>query len=262
MPAWHCDPPPVSRYDAFRLLNNRIIEQIAVRSEFREGDGAAAAYSLVKFWIDLGTSLSVYFGCYQPGYRNRQALIEASLDDQGKLLGDSVASRLRQRFQDAMAVKLGRRRLVPASTGEEFREAAEIAQAAWNWESAELLKCGQISDDWRLIFSRLRKIETLNVRFRDWARLLREPARLRKLGMRQLIAAIRTGSLATLIYGSGCVLDFFWDEIDSESIRGDEIAAALGPALNVRADASSDRRRTLAQAALGAWQDHLRFAAA
>lgn len=45
----------ISKHDAFRLLNNRIIEQIAVRSEYadRTGDSTVTAYSLAKFWIDL-----------------------------------------------------------------------------------------------------------------------------------------------------------------------------------------------------------------
>ena len=57
----------ISKHDAFRLLNNRIIEQIAVRSEYadRNSDSTATAYSLAKFWIDLGTSLSVFLGCYR-----------------------------------------------------------------------------------------------------------------------------------------------------------------------------------------------------
>ncbi|MGH7812728.1 MAG: hypothetical protein ACREQI_01820 [Candidatus Binataceae bacterium] len=264
MPPWHSDPPPISKHDAFRLLNNRIIEQIAARTEFGDDadGGAAAAYSLVKFWIDLGTSLSVFFGCYEPGYRNRQLPIEAALDREGEALGPGVAARIERRFRNAMAVKLGRAPFVPEETIGEFHEAAEIARSIWHWESAQLLGCAPEPADWRLIFPRMRRIETLNGRIRGWVRLLRKPERLRRLGLRPLIAAARSGSLATLIYGSGCMLDFFWDDIDSGSARGNEIAAMLCPALNVRASAVAHRRRMLARAALGAWREHLRFATA
>ena len=82
----------ISKYDAFRLLNNRIIEQIAVRSEYtdRKSDTTAMAYSLTKFWIDLGTSLSVFLGCYRPGYRSRQTPVEDALRANREILRRSV----------------------------------------------------------------------------------------------------------------------------------------------------------------------------
>ena len=46
-----------------------------------------------------------------------------------------------------------------------------------------------------------------------------------------MLAAARVGSLATLIYGTGCVIDFFWDEIGSDRGRGTEMAAELCRAL-------------------------------
>src|SRR5258708_11891525 len=86
----------ISRHDAFRLLNNRIIEQIAVRSEYadRAGDSTAVAYSLAKFWIDLGTSLSVFLGCYLPGYQSRQKPIEDALLGHPEILGEELSGRL------------------------------------------------------------------------------------------------------------------------------------------------------------------------
>ena len=99
----------ISKHDAFRLLNNRIIEQIAVRSEYadRTSDSTATAYSLAKFWIDLGTSLSVFLGCYRPGYRSRQKPVEDALRAHQEILGDEMCGRLICRFRNAMAQKLG-----------------------------------------------------------------------------------------------------------------------------------------------------------
>ena len=77
-----------------------------------------------------------------------------------------------------------------------------------------------------------------------------------------MLAAARVGSLATLIYGTGCVIDFFWDEIGSGKGRGTEMAAELCRALGVEA---RDRRNaggcSLARRS-AAWERHLRFAAA
>ena len=254
----------ISRHDAFRLLNNRIVEQIAVRIEYAEctSDSTAVAYSLAKFWIDLGTSLSVFLGCYLPGYRSRQQPIEDALRIHQEILGAEMCSRFICRFQNAMAQKLGKIGFSSGDLTGEFNEAVEIARAIWNWESGQLTGKRKAPGDWRGIFARLSSIETAAQRLRDWARILRQPDRLHPLGRRGILAAARVGSLATLIYGTGCVIDFFWDEVGSDGGRGTEIAAELCPALGVRAQDPSIRRRLLTQATLGAWEKHLRFAAA
>ena len=254
----------ISRHDAFRLLNNRIIEQIAVRSEYadRTIDSTATAYSLAKFWIDLGTSLSVFLGCYLPGYRSRQKPVEDALRAHQEILGAEMCGRLISRFRDAMAQKLGHAGFPTGDPAQEFSEAVEIAHATWNWESGQLLGTNTAAGDWRGIFARLSSLETTAQRLRDWARVLRQPSRLRQFGPRAMLAAARVGSLATLIYGTGCVIDFFWDEIGSGEGRGTEMAAELCRALAVEARDASERRRLLTRATLGAWERHLRFAAA
>jgi hypothetical protein len=253
-----------SKHDAFRLLNNRIIEQIAVRSEYADGaiDSTAVAYSLAKFWIDLGTSLSVFLGCYRPGYRSRQKPVEDALRAHQEILGAEMCGRLIGRFRNAMAQKLGQTGFSSSELTGEFSEAVEIARATWNWESGQLLGTSAVAGDWRAIFARLSRLETAAQRLRDWARMLRQPSGWRQLGPRAMFAAARVGSLATLIYGTGCVIDFFWDEIGSDRGRGTEMAKELCGALAVEAQDPSERRRLLTRATLGAWERHLRFAAA
>jgi hypothetical protein len=262
-PAW-CGADAVSRHDAFRLLNNRIIEQIAVRGECAgaRGDRVAAQYALAKFWIDLATSLSVFFGCYRPGYRSRQKPFEDSLRAHPEILAADLAEHLIDHFRNAMALKLGETRLVVRDLSGDFSVAAEIARSVWNWESGRMLRRDSTADDWRSIFKRLSGLETTPQRVRDWGRLLRRPGGLSKLGLRTMLGAARAGSLATLIYGTGCVIDFFWDEIGRETDCGREIARALCPILNVRGDGGLERRAMLTRATLGAWETHLRFAAA
>ncbi len=253
----------ISKYDAFRLLNNRIIEQIAVRSEYadRVSDSTAIAYSLAKFWIDLGTSLSVFLGCYLPGYRSRQKPVEDALRAHQEILGAEMCGRFISRFRNAMAQKLGQAGFSSGDPAHEFSEAVEIAHATWNWESGQLLGTSTAASDWRGIYARLSSLETAAQRLRDWARVLRQPSQLRQLGARAMLAAARVGSLATLIYGTGCVIDFFWDEIGSGTGRGTEMAAELCRALAVEAQDASERRRLLTRATLGAWERYLRFAA-
>ena len=254
----------ISKHDAFRLLNNRIIEQLAVRSEYsdRTSDSTAVAYSLVKFWIDLGTSLSVFLGCYRPGYQSRQKPVEDALRAHPEILGPEMSGRLISRFRNAMAQKLCQTGFPSGDLACEFSEAVEIARATWNWESGQLSGTSTDTGDWRGIFARLSSLETGTQRLRDWARVLRQPSGLRQLGPRAMLAAARVGSLATLIYGSGCVIDFFWDEIGSERGRGTEIVAELCRTLGVEAQDATASRRLLTRATVGAWERHLRFAAA
>ncbi len=254
----------ISKYDAFRLLNNRIIEQIAVRSECadRVSDRTAIAYSLAKFWIDLGTSLSVFLGCYRPGYRSRQKPVEDALRARPEILGAEMCGRFISRFRNAMAQKLDQAGFSSGDPAHEFSEAVEIAHATWNWESGQLLGTSTAAGDWRGIFARLSSLETAGQRLRDWARVLRQPSGWRQLGPRAILAAARVGSLATLIYGTGCGIDFFWDEIGSDGGRGTDMVAELCLALAVEAQDATERRRLLTRATLGAWERHLRFAAA
>jgi hypothetical protein len=254
----------ISKRDAFRLLNNRIVEQIAVRGEYADGtsDLTATAYSLAKFWIDLGTSLSVFLGCYRPGYRSRQKPVEEALRARQDILGAEMGERLIARFRNAMGQKFGEIGFSSGDLAGEFSEAVEIARATWNWESGQLLGTSAAAIDWRGIFARLSSLETAAQRVRDWARVVRQPSGLRQLGPRAMLAAARVGSLATLIYGSGCVIDFFWDELGSDRGRGTEMATELCRALGVEAPDALERRRLLTRATLGAWERHLRFAAA
>jgi hypothetical protein len=254
----------ISKADAFRLLNNRIIEQIAVRSGYADGtrDLADVAYSLVKFWIDLGTSLSIFLGCYRPGYRSRQKPVEEALCASPTILGPGIGERLASRFRTAMAQKFGEMALPSGDLRPEFGEAVEIARATWNWESGRMLGTDAAASDWRAIFTRLGSLESAVQRVRDWARVFRRPYGLRELGPRAIFAAASVGSLATLIYGTGCVIDFFWDEIGSDQGCGREVATELCRALAVRANDPSERRRLLTRATLGAWEKHLRFATA
>jgi hypothetical protein len=253
----------ISKYDAFRLLNNRIIEQIAVRSEHadRTIDRTAVAYSLAKFWIDLGTSLSVFLGCYQPGYRSRQHPIEDALLANQEILGAEMSGVLISRFRNAMALKLGQGGFPSGELSCEFSEAVEIARAIWNWESGQL-GTSVAARDWRGIFARLSSLETVAQRIRGWAREFRRPSDLLHLGPRTIFAAAKVGSLATLIYGSGCVIDFFWEQIGSDEGGATGMVAELCNALGVQAQDASERRRLLTRATLGAWEKHLRFAAA
>ena len=81
------------------------------------------------------------------------------------------------------------------------------------------------------MISRLRRLETASQRIRDWMRLLVRDRRLRHLtpySIRTMKAALCAGSLANAIYGAGCLLEFFWEDIGLEHEPGPQIAQTLG----------------------------------
>ena len=266
-PWWTAGAREVPMRDAFRLLNNRIMQQVIARIGNETGDAEplSTEYRLSKFWIELATSLSVFLGCYRTTYRERQSAIEARLTSRPELLGTEFSELLVTRLREAMAVKFGQtpKALTPASRW--LNEAARAARRVWYWESARMLDTNPDDTDWRLVISRLRRLETGRQRARDWMRLLARDRALRRLTpytVSTVRAALSAGSLANAIYATGSLLEFFWEEIGLEHEPGPQIAQKLSTFFNVRTDSAPVRRLMLARSAQKAWEQHLHFSPA
>ena len=268
MPSWWtAGTHEVPMTDALRLLNNRTIQQITARMMQETGDAQplSAEYAISKFWIELATSLSVFLGCYRTTYRERQTAVESLLVSRPEIFGIEFSELLVARLRDAMAVKFGKTPRVLGSACQGFDEVARVASRVWYWETARMLGADQDDSDWRIVISRLRRLDTASQRARDWMRLLVRDRALRRptsYTIRTLKAALRAGSLANAIYASGCLLEFFWDEIGLENGPGPQIAETLGAFFGIPADSGKARRFLLAQSAQTAWNRHLRFSAA
>jgi hypothetical protein len=268
MPAWWTTGAhEVPMSDALRLLNNRILQQITARMMQETGDAQprSAEYAVSKFWIELATSLSVFLGCYRTTYRERQTAIESLLGSRPEIFGREFSELLVTRLHEAMAVKFGQTPRVAGPACQRFDEVARVASRVWYWETARMLGADPDDSDWRLVPSRLRHLETARQRTRDWMRLLVRDQALRRLTpytIRTVKAALRAGSFANAIYASGCLLEFFWDEIGLENEPGPQIARTLGAFFDVQAGSGKVRRLMLTQSAQNAWDRHLRFSPA
>lgn len=268
MPAWWiAGTHEVPIRDALRLLNNRTLQQIAARMTQETGDAQplSAEYAVSKFWIELATSLSVFLGCYRTTYRERQTAIESLLASRPGIFGREFSQLLVVRLREAMAVKFGETPRASGPACQRFDEVARVASRIWFWETARMLGDDSADSDWRLITIRLRHLETAGQRIRDWMRLFFRDQALRSLTpytIRTVKAALRAGSLANAIYASGCLLEFFWNEIGLEIEPGPQIAQTLGAFFNVQAGSGRVRRLMLTQSAQAAWDRHLRFSPA
>jgi hypothetical protein len=268
MPSWWtAGTHEVPLSDALRLLNNRTIQQITARMTQETGSAQplSAEYAISKYWIELATSLSVFLGCYRTTYRERQTAIESLLVSRPEIFGSEFSKLLVARLREAMAVKFGQTPQVLGSACQGFDEVARAASRVWYWETARMLGADSDDSDWRSVISRLRRLETTSQRARDWMRLLVRNRALRRptsYTIRTVKAALRAGSLGNAIYASGCLLEFFWDEIGLEKEPGPQIAETLGALFDVQADSGKVLRSMLAQSTQTAWDRHLRFSAA
>ncbi|MGH7934536.1 MAG: hypothetical protein ACREQN_15430 [Candidatus Binataceae bacterium] len=244
--------------DAFRLLNNRIVQKVDARLRYEaEGDSdLLPAYTLQKFWIELATSLSVFLGCYRTSYRERRTALSDCLGLQPQVFGE-IGQLIVARLSTSIDVKLGRCAPPPCSDGR-FDEAAHAASAVWNWETSRLL--GSTPDaDWHSIAKRVRQAQPYTQSLRDWARLL-----IRGISDDQFAvdvkAAMRAGSLANAIYEAACLLDFFWTDLGTGNARGAMILATMSRMFGLEPRPAADGRRAVAQAVIARWDRHLRFA--
>jgi hypothetical protein len=268
LPAWWiAGGREVPVNDAFRLLNNRIIQQIKARmaQETVDSEPLSAEYAISKFWIELATSLSVFLGCYRTTYRERHAAFENLLASRPEIFGEEFNKLIVARLREAMAVKFGQVPGVLRPAHQRFDEIARVAARVWYWESGGMLGADRNDSDWRIVLSRLRRLETPGQRARDWIRLL---VRYNTLcppmagTIRTFKAALRAGSLANAIYATGCLLEFFWDEIGLENEPGPQIEQTLGTFFGVPTGSGKVRRMMLTQNAQTAWDRHLRSSAA
>jgi hypothetical protein len=245
--------------DGFRLLNNRIVQQIDARWHYEKfGDvDVLHSYTLQKFWIELATSLSVFLGRYRTSYRERREELTSYFKSNPDFLGDT-GRLLVARLSDAIEVKLGRVPPPPCSS-EAFDEAARAAAVVWYWETDQLLLRNSSNAGWRSVLSRIRHVETYTQRIRDWARLLNRKSSSREL-VGDIGAALRAGSLANSVYAAACMLHFFWDDLAAGSVQSAEISASLSSLLGIHTAPILDARWVAAQTVVARWDRHLRFA--
>jgi hypothetical protein len=261
-------PPRAScdclRIDALRLLNNRIIETLALRAGC-SGDPDAQpskSYLLSKFWVELGTSLSVFLGCYRSTYRGRQAALESALTGPPSDLDPDTVRLLSDRLKPATEIKLGRFDL-EGEIRDDYETVARAAQHLWCWETGQLLGDGtQPTGDWPDTAQRLRRIEGIKARARDWARLALRTGLLTNVHIQSFGDLLRAGSFANAIYTSGCLLFFYWNDIGLGTASGKAITRTVCRLFDVSTAAQPSTRRLLAVGTYRAWQSHLRSAAA
>jgi predicted nucleotidyltransferase len=123
--------------DGFRVLANRICEQLDALADFEKSPGTLtgeAQYLATKFYLEMTTSLLLFAGQYAPTYRARLERLERLAGEGADLPleGRRFAERVRQCTE--LKLRPGEANL-PFSF---WQEAIANAQVLWKWEMRHL----------------------------------------------------------------------------------------------------------------------------
>lgn len=159
--------------DAWRLLANRMVEQLALMEEPTvgpPGTSREARYRTVKLYLDMATSLLLFAGAYAPTYRKRAENLSALAQLDGP--AEPWPFPLRD-FADRVTLAT-RLKLGPADGSDardagllDWSEAVSYARGLWRWELARLGHADPALGD-RALMSRWMSAQPLPARARGW----------------------------------------------------------------------------------------------
>lgn len=127
----------IPREDAWRMLANRLVEQLESVDELLEGRptlSPGSYYRTVKLYLDMATSLLVFAGAYAPTYGERCKALSLLVDPPPSVKSwpfpiETFASDV------AACTEWKLSPTGPANTSRRFWEqAVDYAQALWQWE--------------------------------------------------------------------------------------------------------------------------------
>jgi hypothetical protein len=235
----------IPRWDAWRMLNNRILEQLewvdAIANGTRD-ELLRMFYQLVKCHLDLGTTLLVFGGRYEDTYAGRSAALlrwaaEAESSSKVEFLGrvagrvaactsfkllpntDSVLLDVRLNDEDIETFRSDLSRAVI--------ELVPLAREIWRWEAGELTRCGSghaPSDD--ALHRAVLRQQPLSEKLRGWAKLTFMPAVRSERGFfARLPRLLLRGSPRYLVYRVAGDLYFQLPSVLSGKIADSSLAA-------------------------------------
>jgi hypothetical protein len=180
----HFSPAEIPLEDAWRLLCNRMIELLETSVMIADDDQqlpGAVFYQTLKLYIDMGTSLLIFVGAYEPTYAGRAERLQFL--GQGKdALKDCPLDLVRfaERVVACTRCKLsGGDKLMLAGLDWEpgglgfWKAAIADARSLWRWELSRLTRgdVNRFTDD-QLMIACMQK-QAIGQRMRGWISLMR-----------------------------------------------------------------------------------------
>lgn len=197
--------------DAWRLLCNRLVEQLEVASDMSEPSmepPEPALYRTVKLHLDMATSLLVFLGSYAPSYRARAERLRELAGRQDHT--GQYPFRLEPFGRIVTACtewKLGGGD-GPVPEGVSWQGVIERAHRLWRWELARLSGASPELPDHALLEAWLRR-QPATDRARGWLHVLRKCGWQQSWRLWPRWAHLaRRGSPRYLVYSAACRLLF------------------------------------------------------
>lgn len=193
--------------DAWRLLCNRLIEQLELVPDLDRSTAGASKqglYRTVKLYLDMATSLLVFAGSYEPTYRGRsQRLMELA----GRAGRSEAYPFHLEHFAEIVAL-CTRWKLDggagPVPEGMSWYSAVERGRRLWRWEVAHMAQASVALSDHELLATLLDR-QSVGERARGWLHVLRKHGWHRSWRLWPRWARLaRRGSPRYLVYAAAC----------------------------------------------------------
>lgn len=176
IPSFH--PSEIPLEDAWRLLSNRIVEQLDLVAEPAAGslgESREARYRTLKLYLDMATSFLLFTGAYAPTYRQRaENLSQLARQDRSAERWPFALQDFAERVARSTRLKLGRGASTPSaliedpdSTLLDWSEAVSYARRLWRWELARLARTDPTLDESALM-GRWMQAQPLRERLWGW----------------------------------------------------------------------------------------------
>ena len=252
----------IPRWDAWRMLNNRIIEQLESADRIPACDPNKLLqiyYQLIKCHIDLATTLLVFAGKYESTYAARSKALAKWASEAGaqpnlgflRPLAEKVAACTAYKLDpnaapnplavrtDAREIEMFRNDLNRALT-----DLVPLVREIWRWEAAAFSGAMGIQDaSDRALQSAVLRSQPIGEKFRGWAKLMLMPTTRKEKGYwSRFSRLVFRGSPRYLVYGVAAQLYFAMPLVLSDQPNSDDLAG-LDSLLPVRFEENESERR-------------------
>ncbi len=210
----------LSQEDAWRLLCNRLIEQLICIHDFTEGrPGRRLEYATIKLYLDMATSYLVFAGAYEPTYRGRARRLRELTERSSN--GSGVPFSMME-FADRVAEctewKLSGGRRAAGILPAYWQQSIYHAQQLWRWETIRM-SGGAAGHSTAALWDQMTGKLRLSEKIRGWAATARRAGLRGAPNWRRWAGLVLRTTPRYMIYRVGTELTFSLPSL----VGGDEL---------------------------------------
>jgi hypothetical protein len=162
--------------DAWRLLCNRMVEQVQVAGQIADASSPLplpVCYRTIKLYLDMATSLLLFLGIYASTYGERCVHLKSLAKNSGGLGQFPFPLAEFSKLVEACTEwKLSPRETTPCDDRNAWIEAVNYARLLWRWELDRLTGAPSHASGREALFHWM-QLQPLPKRLRGWAYVLR-----------------------------------------------------------------------------------------